>query len=145
MSSPHATLQAALKAKIVTLVGTVPVLDFDAAEEADFDRLASFVGIVFEDMTADSIGEHNPTVSAVKQRESWMWKLYIAGGGGASTEYGKATAVFDLLTLTRELKGYRLVADGSVGMLHLVAEHREGRHGSGVLYSQLWRHGRYGR
>ena len=145
MSSPHATLQAALKAKIITLVGTTPVLDFDGEEEATFDRLASFVGIVFEDMSADPIGEHNPTVAAVKQRESWLWKLYIAGGGGASTEYGKATAVFDLLTLTRELKGYRLVADGSVGMLHLVAEHREGRHGTGVLYSQLWRHGRYGR
>lgn len=138
----HATVQAAIVALLeADLPSNCPVINTLAAEEADLQRLASFVGISRERIDFEPHEEVNPDTDADTQLEAWEWNLFVAGGAGAMDQAGKGAEVDLLLETIRDaLNAQRPTAQ--CGPLSIVTEEYFRDHGNGVVYQQRWRHTR---
>lgn len=138
----HKTVQDALEALLAAaLPSTTPVVRGLSFADKDALNYASFVGVVREMIVYEPHPEINPDEEVEDQPEWWYWVLQVKGGAGEPTLGGRGAQVDELLeTIKTALNAQRLTSD--CGPMQLEEEVFDDEHGTGVIYTQRWRHGR---
>lgn len=135
-----------LKDQIITLLNaslSVPVLDIIQVNEAQLERMPSFVCVRLESVDYEPHPHINPQTASAQQESLWRWSIYVMGGGGRTKPAGKTEEVMTLIdTVRSSLNAQRL--DSVSGPMRLVRLEFENKVANthAVMYRMDFEHSR---